>query len=97
MPCGLACQDAKRQLCELAAGKLGMPDRAVKISELFTPLGYLLKGGELIGQGVYTASMSSEDQDTGQGKRVVFGYAYGAAAAVTVNVEMGGGEGSTPG
>jgi carbon-monoxide dehydrogenase large subunit len=103
----LACQDAMRQLFELASGKLGIPadgldiedgrifvkgvpERAVKVAELFTPLGYLVKGGELIGRGVYTAPISSEDVDTGQGKRVVFGYAHGATAAeVAVNEETG--------
>jgi CO/xanthine dehydrogenase Mo-binding subunit len=103
----LACQDAKRQLFELASGKLGVPaegldlkdgvvfvrgvpERAVKVSELFTPLGYLVKGGELIGRGVYTGPVASEDLDTGQSKRPVMGYSYGATATeVAVNTETG--------
>ncbi|MBM2831427.1 MAG: coxL, partial [Dehalococcoidia bacterium] len=103
----LACQDAKRQLFELASGKLGVPpdglgikdgvvyvkgvpERAVRISELFTPLGYLVRGGELVGRGVYTGPIGSEDLQTGQSKRPSMGYSHGASAAqVAVNTETG--------
>src|SRR3990172_3396392 len=103
----LACQDAKRQLCDLASGKLGVapellevangvifvrgvPERAVRVSELFTPLGYLIKGGELIGRGVYTGPVAVENIETGQCKRPVMGYSYGATSAeVAVNTETG--------
>lgn len=103
----LACQDAKRQIFELASPKLnvpaealetqagivyvrGAPERMVKISDLFTPLGFSLKGGELVGKGVYTGPSSGEDLATGQSKRPCMGYSYGAAAIeVAVNTETG--------
>jgi CO/xanthine dehydrogenase Mo-binding subunit len=103
----LACQDAKRQLFELASSKLsvppdgldvkdgvvyvkGVPERVVRVSELFTPLGYLVRGGELVGRGVYTGPIGSEDLQTGQSKRPSMGYSHGASAAeVAVNTETG--------
>ncbi|MBM2832263.1 MAG: coxL [Dehalococcoidia bacterium] len=102
-----ACEDAKRQIFELASRRLGVPpdgldvmdgtiyvrgvpERAVKVSELFTPLGFLLQGGELVGRGVASFPSSSEDLHTGQGKRVTDGFGYGTTAVeVAVNVETG--------
>ncbi|MBM2831880.1 MAG: coxL [Dehalococcoidia bacterium] len=68
----------------------GVPERAIRVSELFTPLGYLTSGGELVGWGVHTVVISQEDMQTGQGKRIIDGYGYGAnAVEVAVNVETG--------
>jgi CO/xanthine dehydrogenase Mo-binding subunit len=68
----------------------GVPERAVKVAELFTPLGFLLSGGEMVGRGVYCPSKSHEDLETGQGKQLVAGVGYGAnAVEVAVNVETG--------
>jgi CO/xanthine dehydrogenase Mo-binding subunit len=68
----------------------GVPERAVKISELFTPLGFLLRGGDLIGHGVYTAPVGIENLETGQSTRPVMGYSYGATAVeASVNTETG--------
>lgn len=68
----------------------GASERAVKISELFTPLGFALKGGELVGRGLFAAPMSFDDPQTGQSKRPVMGYSYGATAIeAAVNIETG--------
>ncbi|MBM2831485.1 MAG: coxL [Dehalococcoidia bacterium] len=68
----------------------GVPERGLRVPELFTPLGYLVKGGELVGNGVFTCPISSEDINTGQGKRVVAYLSHGAnAAEVAVNTETG--------
>jgi CO/xanthine dehydrogenase Mo-binding subunit len=102
----LACQNVKRQIFEIASEKLKVPpedlslregvislkggDKTMKVSDLFSPIGFFLKGGELTGSGTYTGPLESEDADTGQGKRVVTSYAHGAnAVEVTVNVETG--------
>lgn len=67
-----------------------VPERAIKVSELFTPLGYLLQGGELVGHAVAFFPSSSEDIHTGQGKKVTDGFGYGATAVeVAINVETG--------
>ncbi|MDP2743888.1 MAG: xanthine dehydrogenase family protein molybdopterin-binding subunit, partial [Dehalococcoidia bacterium] len=68
----------------------GVPERAVKIAELFTPLGFLVKGGELVGRGVYFApGGGSEDLQTGQSSgAALYGY-YAAAAEVAVHEETG--------
>jgi CO/xanthine dehydrogenase Mo-binding subunit len=102
----LACQDAKRRIFEIASEKLKASpedldlregvvyvkggDKTMKVSDLFSPIGFLLKGGELVGSGTYTGPLESEDADTGQGKRPVTSYAHGAnAVEVMVNVETG--------
>ncbi|MFC1867834.1 xanthine dehydrogenase family protein molybdopterin-binding subunit [Thermodesulfobacteriota bacterium] len=102
----LACQDAKRQIFEMASERLGVPadlldirewtvyvkgeDRSMKVAELFAPLGFVLKGGEIIGSGTFNGPMESEDAETGQGKRVVTYFTYGAQAVeLMVNVETG--------
>jgi len=102
----LACQDVKRRIFEIASERLKVPpedlglregviyakggDKTMKLADLFSPIGFLLKGGELFGSGTYTGPLESEDADTGQGKRVVTSYAHGAnAVEVSVNVETG--------
>lgn len=102
----LACQDVKRQIFEMASERLKVPpedlslldgtvyvtggDKTMKVADLFSPVGFLLKGGELFGSGTYTGPLESEDPDTGQGKRTVTYYAHGAnAVEVMVNVETG--------
>ncbi len=102
----LACQNVKRQIFEMASEKLKVPpenlglreglisvkgtDKTMKVSDLFSPIGFLLKGGELTGNGTYTGPLESEDADTGQGKRPVTSYAHGAnAVEVRVNTETG--------
>jgi CO/xanthine dehydrogenase Mo-binding subunit len=102
----LACQDAKRQIFEIVSEKLEVPieilelkegvvyvkegGKAIKIEELFKTTGYLLKGGDILGSGTFSAPLESEDEETGQGKRPVTYYAHGAnAAEVMVNVETG--------
>jgi CO/xanthine dehydrogenase Mo-binding subunit len=102
----LACQDAKRQIFKMASEKIGMPpenldikegvvyvkgeERMIKISDLFAPGGYLLKGGELLGTGTFSGPVESEDPETGQGKSPVAYYAHGAnAVEVMVNKETG--------
>jgi CO/xanthine dehydrogenase Mo-binding subunit len=102
----LACQDAKHRIFEIASERLKVPsedlglregvvyvkggDKTMKVSDLFSPIGFLLKGGELVGSGTYTGPLESEDADTGQGKRPVTSYAHGAnAVEVMVNVETG--------
>jgi CO/xanthine dehydrogenase Mo-binding subunit len=101
-----ACQNVKRQIFEIASEKLKVSpenlslregvisvkgsDKTMKVSDLFSPIGFLLKGGELTGSGTYTGPLESEDADTGQGKRPVTSYAHGAnAVEVMVNGETG--------
>ncbi len=100
-----ACNDAKQQLFKLAAPKLGawdletsggkiyvreVPDKSINISELFTPMGVPLEGGEFLGTGAFTGSVMPEDPETGQSERSVFDYSYIAnAVEVAVNVETG--------
>ena len=102
----LACQNVRRQIFEMASEKLKISpedldlregliyvkggDKTMKVSDLFSPIGFLLRGGELTGSGTYTGPLESEDADTGQGKRPVTSYAHGAnAVEVMVNVETG--------
>ncbi|MFC2067493.1 xanthine dehydrogenase family protein molybdopterin-binding subunit [Chloroflexota bacterium] len=102
----LACQNAKQQIFDMVSVKLEVSpkdldirdgviyvkggDRSIKISELFAPVGFLLRGGELIGSATYTGPIESEDIMTGQGKRVVTSYSHAAnAAEVMVNTETG--------
>jgi carbon-monoxide dehydrogenase large subunit len=102
----LACQDAKRQIFHIASEKLGISvesleikegvifdqegKKKIRIGDLFSPAGYLLKGGEILGNGTFTGPLESEDAETGQGKRTVTYYAHGATAVeVKVNVETG--------
>jgi CO/xanthine dehydrogenase Mo-binding subunit len=101
----LACQDAKRQIFDIVSARLKVPpedldikdgvvyakgtDQSLKISELFSPAGFLLRGGEIIGGAKYTVPVTKEDIDTGQGANVA-AFAHGAdAAEVIVNVETG--------
>lgn len=102
----LACQDAKRQIFEMASERLDVPagsletkdgvvyavgeNRKIRINELFSPGGYLLRGGEILGSGTFSGPLESENAETGQGKRPVTYYAHGATAVkVKVNVETG--------
>jgi CO/xanthine dehydrogenase Mo-binding subunit len=102
----LACQDAKRRIFDLASDRVGARpeelslrdgvisvkgnNKTMKVAELFAPVGFLLKGGELVGTGTFVGPLEPEDADTGQGKRPVTYYAHGAnAVEVMVNVETG--------
>ncbi len=106
----LACRDAKRQIFEMVADRIGVtPEdleirdgvvyvkaenssvtRSVEISELFTPLGILGKGGEIIGSGTYVGPYEVEDPETAQSRRPLAFYNHGAnAVEVEVNVETG--------
>ncbi|MFC2067492.1 xanthine dehydrogenase family protein molybdopterin-binding subunit [Chloroflexota bacterium] len=101
----LACQDAKKQTINLVSTRLIVPpedleikdgvvyargtDLSLKISELFSPSGFLLSGGEIIGSAKYTIPTTKEDIDTGQGANVA-AFSHGAdAVEVRVNVETG--------
>lgn len=100
-----ACRDARRQLFELAAPRLGAwnlelkegkihvreaPEMAIAIKELFNPFGLPLAGGEIIGRGIYTAPMVAEDPVTGHSERSAFSYSYIASAVeVAVSTETG--------
>jgi CO/xanthine dehydrogenase Mo-binding subunit len=67
-----------------------MGDKSTKIAELFTPMRYLIGGGEILASATYSCPLGSEDADTGQGKRPVTYYAHGAnAVEVVVNGETG--------
>ncbi len=103
----LACQDAKRQIFEIASEKLGVTagsletkegvvytregDKTIRIAQLFAPTGYLPKKGEILGRGIFNGPLESEDAETGQGKRVVTYFAHGANA-VEVMVNVETGE-----
>jgi CO/xanthine dehydrogenase Mo-binding subunit len=84
---------AAPELLDIQHGRIhvkGAEERSVRIGELFTPFGFLHQGGELIGQGVYTCPLATEELDTGQGKRVLAYFSHGATAAeVAVNEETG--------
>ncbi|MBM2831966.1 MAG: coxL [Dehalococcoidia bacterium] len=81
------------ELMDIKDGKVfvkGAEERTIRIGDLFTPFGFLHQGGELIGRGVYTCPVTTEDLETGQGKRVMAYQAHGATAAeVAVNEETG--------
>jgi CO/xanthine dehydrogenase Mo-binding subunit len=102
----LACQDAKQKMFKMAANNLDVSpdklfikdgviyvdgeDKSIKVGRLFIPLGYLPKGGEILGFGTFSGPHEDEDAETGQGKRVVTYYAHGAnAVEVKVNEETG--------
>ena len=100
----LACQNVKQQIFKIASEKLGVfpedlylkdgvikgGDKTMKVAELFAPIGFLLKGGELSASSTFVGPLETEDADTGQGKRPVTYYAHGAnAIEVMVNVETG--------
>ncbi|MFC1968493.1 xanthine dehydrogenase family protein molybdopterin-binding subunit, partial [Chloroflexota bacterium] len=106
----LACQDAKRQIVEIASQRLrpprppeslevrdgkiyikGVSTEVMKIGDLFMmPTGWVPRGGELVGRGVYTFPPTMEDPETGQSEWPVAYYAHGACAAeIAVNVETG--------
>jgi len=116
----LACQDAKRNLFEKAAPRLGvsideletkggeiyvkgMPDKKLRIPELFTgyaPGGYgsYTPGGEIIGNATYVQVNTPDNLETGQidpeaaarGLRLNTSYAHSAKAVeVAVNTETG--------
>ncbi|MDP2720070.1 MAG: xanthine dehydrogenase family protein molybdopterin-binding subunit [Dehalococcoidia bacterium] len=101
----IACDDAKQQLYKMAAPKLGAwdldtregrifvkeaPEKSLKITELFTPMGVPLEGGEVLGKGAFTGSSAREDPETGQSERSVFSYSHIAnAVEVGVNTETG--------
>jgi carbon-monoxide dehydrogenase large subunit len=84
---------AAPELLDIKDGRIfvkGAEDRAIRFGDLFTPFGFLHQGGELIGHGVYTCPISTEDTETGQGKRVLAFFAHGATATeVAVNEETG--------
>jgi CO/xanthine dehydrogenase Mo-binding subunit len=62
----------------------------VNITDLFTPLGIPLAGGEIVGMASFTGPISPEDPQTGQSERSVFNYSHGAHAfEVAVNIETG--------
>ncbi|MDP2744859.1 MAG: molybdopterin-dependent oxidoreductase, partial [Dehalococcoidia bacterium] len=81
------------ELLDIKDGKIyvkGAEERTIRFADLFAPFGYTYQCGELIGQGVYTCPLASEDLETGQGKRVLAYFSYGATAAeVAVNEETG--------
>lgn len=103
----LACRDAKYRIFEMASERLGVPpsslnikdgvinviggNQTIKVADLFTTLGYLPKGGEILGSATYTGPLiENEDAETGQCKRPVTYYAHGAnAVEVAVNLETG--------
>jgi CO/xanthine dehydrogenase Mo-binding subunit len=102
----LACQDVKQQIFKIASEKFGVPveeldlregiihtrggQKTMKVTDLFAPLGFFLKGGELSSTGTFIGPLEKEDPETGQGKRTVTSYAHGAnAVEVLVNVETG--------
>ncbi|MBI4331161.1 MAG: xanthine dehydrogenase family protein molybdopterin-binding subunit [Chloroflexi bacterium] len=100
-----ACNDVKQQLFRMAARKLGAfdlaasrgkiyvkeaPDRSINISDLFSPMGVPLEGGEIIGRGVFTGGAAPEDPETGQSERSAFDYSHIATGVeVAVNTETG--------
>lgn len=100
-----ACADAKQQLFKMAGNKLdafdlaigqgrifvrGAPKKSIPISDLFSPQGIPLKGGEVIGHGVFTGAVALEDPETGQSERSVLDYSHMATAfELAVNVETG--------
>jgi len=77
-----ACRNLKSRIFELASERLGVPPeelslrdgvvssggglKGMKISDLFAPIGFLLKGGELSATGTFTGPLEKEDADTGQ-------------------------------
>ncbi len=66
------------------------PERAIKITDLFTSEGIPVKGGEILGIGSYTGAGTPQDPKTGQSAKYAVGYAYGAnAVEVAVNVDTG--------
>ena len=77
----------------ISEGKIyakGTPEKSINITDLFTPLGIPLEGGEILGRGVYTGPVIREDPETGQSGRSVFDYSHTAnAVEVAVNVETG--------
>ncbi len=101
-----ACDDLKRKLFDIISERFNIPSQSlelidgivydikgeeiIKIEELFKTTGYLLKGGELIGHGLFAGPLEPEDAETGQGIRPVTSYAHGAnAVEVMVNIETG--------
>ncbi|MFC1968737.1 xanthine dehydrogenase family protein molybdopterin-binding subunit, partial [Chloroflexota bacterium] len=106
----LACQDAKRQIVEIASQRLkpprppeslevkdgkiyirGVSAAVLKIGELFTmPTGWVTRGGELLGRGVYSFPPTIEDPETGQAEWPTAYYAHGACAVeIAINVKTG--------
>ncbi|MDP2744568.1 MAG: xanthine dehydrogenase family protein molybdopterin-binding subunit, partial [Dehalococcoidia bacterium] len=81
------------ELMDVRDGKVyvkGAEERVIRIGDLFTPFGFIHQGGELLGYGVYTCPVTTEDLQTGQGKRVMAYFSHGATAAeVAVNEETG--------
>ncbi|MFC1962940.1 xanthine dehydrogenase family protein molybdopterin-binding subunit [Chloroflexota bacterium] len=79
------------ELMDIKEGRVfvkGAEERSIRFADLFTPLGFLHRGGELIGHGVYTSPVTTEDLKTGQGKRVLAYFSHCATAAeVAVNEE----------
>jgi len=68
----------------------GSIGRSIRITDLFTPLGIPLEGGEIIGRGSYTGPIMAENPQTGQSERSVFDHSYTAnAVEIAVDVETG--------
>ncbi len=98
-----ACQDAKRQLFELAAGKLRMSADAFEATSgrvyvkgdpessiTMAELLLSLHGEEIIGKGSFTQPAPPYDWETGQGERIAASYGEGAQAVeVAVDIETG--------
>ena len=60
------------------------------MTDLFTPVGLPLQGGEILGTGSYTGPKIPEDPETGQSERSVYDYSHTAnAVEVAVNVDTG--------
>ena len=92
----LACQDAKRQIFELAApmlkaslAQLEMSDKRIFVigqperAIMVSDLfsgGPLESGGEIVGKGTYVFPSTPIDPETGQGERIHPGYTHGAQA-----------------
>lgn len=84
---------AAPELLDIKDGRIyvkGAEERSIRFADLFTPLGFIHSAGELIGQGVYTGVLTTEDLQTGQGRRVLAYFSHCATAAeVAVNEETG--------
>jgi CO/xanthine dehydrogenase Mo-binding subunit len=102
----LACKNAKQKLFEVVSKRMNVPvedlelkkgviiirgkGRETNISDLFSPAGFPVEGGEILGIGSFRGPLEPEDPETGQGKRPVSYYAHGAnAVEVLVNIETG--------
>jgi CO/xanthine dehydrogenase Mo-binding subunit len=68
----------------------GAPEKSIRVTDLFTPLGILPEGGEILGKGSYTGPVIPEDPETGQSERSVYDYSHTAnAVEVAVHEDTG--------